>query len=65
MQSDTAAWYDIELEIDTQEFTSGDTKYTLVPGIHVLVFILTGERTVLSYVTTPFHNGMGQALQER
>lgn len=65
VQSSSAAWYDIELEIDTQEFTSGDTKYTLVPGIHVLVFILTGERTVLSYVTTPFHNGMGQALQER
>ena len=29
------------------------------------VSILTGERTVLSYVTTPFHNSIGQALQER
>ena len=42
-----------------------DTTYNLVPGIHVYVFILTGERTVLSYITTPFHNGVGQALQER
>jgi len=65
VQSDTASWYDIELEIDVTEFTSGDLTYQLVPGIHVLIFILTGERTVLSYVTTPFHNGMGQALQER
>jgi multidrug efflux pump subunit AcrA (membrane-fusion protein) len=65
VQSDSAAWYDIELQIEKEFFTSGDTIYNLVPGIHVYVFILTGERTVLSYVTTPFHNGMGQALQER
>ncbi len=65
VQSDSAAWYDIELEIEKEFFTSGDTTYNLVPGIHVYVFILTGERTLLSYVTTPFHNGIGQALQER
>ena len=44
---------------------AGHVDYNLVPGIHVYVFILTGERTVLSYITTPFHNGIGQALQER
>lgn len=65
VQSDSAAWYDIELAIEKEFFTSGDTTYNLVPGIHVYVFILTGERTVLSYITTPFHNGVGQALQER
>ena len=65
VQSDSAAWYDIELEIEKEFFTSGDTTYNLVPGIHVYVFILTGERTILSYITTPFHNGIGQALQER
>ena len=65
VQSESAAWYDIELEIEKEFFTSGDTTYNLVPGIHVYVFILTGERTVLSYITTPFHNGIGQALQER
>ena len=65
VQSDSAAWYDIELEIEKEFFTSGDTTYNLVPGIHVYVFILTGERTVLSYITTPFHNGIGMALQER
>ena len=65
VQSQNAAWYDIELEIEREFFTSGDTTYNLVPGIHVYVFILTGERTVLSYITTPFHNGVEQALQER
>ena len=65
VQSSSTAWYDIALEIEKDFFTSGDTTYNLVPGIHVYVFILTGERTVLSYVTTPFHNSIGQALQER
>jgi len=65
VQSQSTAWYDIELEIEKEFFTSGTTTYNLVPGIHVYVFILTGERTVLSYITTPFHNGLGQALQER
>ena len=65
VQSQSTAWYDIELEIEKEFFTSGTTTYNLVPGIHVYVFILTGERTVLSYITTPFHNGIGQALQER
>ena len=65
VQSQSSAWYDIELEIAKNFFTSGDTTYKLVPGIHVYVFILTGERTVLSYITTPFNNSVGQALQER
>ena len=65
VQSQSTAWYDLELEIEKEFFTSGTTTYNLVPGIHVYVFILTGERTVLSYITTPFHNGLGQALQER
>ena len=56
VQSSSTAWYDIELEIEKDFFTSGDTTYNLVPGIHVYVFILTGERTVLSYVTKHFHN---------
>ena len=65
VQSQEGSYYEIELELAEQQFTAGNIKYVLVPGIQVQIFILTGERTVLSYVTTPFHNGMGQALQER
>ena len=65
VQSQDGSYYEIELELAEQQFTAGNIKYVLVPGIQVQVFILTGERTVLSYVTTPFHNGIGQALQER
>ena len=65
VQSQEGSYYEIELELAEQKFTAGNIDYVLVPGIQVQVFILTGERTVLSYVTTPFHNGIGQALQER
>ena len=65
VQSQQGTWYEIELELKQQKFTSGSIDYTLVPGIQVQIFILTGERTILSYVTTPFHNSVGQALQER
>ena len=65
VQSEQGTWYEIELELKQQKFTSGTIDYTLVPGIQVQIFILTGERTILSYVTTPFHNSIGQALQER
>ena len=65
VRGQTSTWYELELEIDKEYFTSRDITYNLVPGINVSVFILTGERTVLSYITTPFQNGFGQALQER
>jgi hypothetical protein len=51
--------------LDTQTFENGDMQYKLVPGVQVHVFVLTGERTILSYITTPFHNSIGMALQER
>jgi multidrug efflux pump subunit AcrA (membrane-fusion protein) len=65
VQTDRMSYYEIELELDTQTFENGDMQYKLVPGVQVHVFVLTGERTILSYITTPFHNGISQALQER
>ena len=65
VQKQTMSYYEIELELDSQIFANGDMQYKLVPGVQVHVFVLTGERTILSYVTTPFHNSIGQALQER
>ncbi len=65
VQTDRMSYYELELELDTQIFANGDMQYKLVPGVQVHIFILTGERTILSYVTTPFHNSIGMALQER
>ena len=65
IQTDNASYYELELILESQTFANGDMQYKLVPGIQVHVFILTGERTILSYITTPFHNGISQALQER
>ena len=65
VQTDMMSYYELELELDSQTFVNGDMQYKLVPGVQVHIFILTGERTILSYITTPFHNGIGMALQER
>tara|TARA_Y100000389_G_scaffold153082_1_gene153239 strand:- start:202 stop:903 length:702 start_codon:yes stop_codon:yes gene_type:complete len=65
VQTDMMSYYELELELDSQTFINGDMQYKLVPGVQVHIFILTGERTILSYITTPFHNGIGMALQER
>jgi len=65
IQSQKGTWYEIELELKQQKFTSGNIDYTLVPGIQVQIFILTGNRSILSYITNPFYNSIGQALQER
>ncbi len=65
VQRQTMSYYEIELELDSQVFANGEMQYKLVPGVQVHVFVLTGERTILSYITTPFHNSIGQALQER
>ena len=65
VQTDMMSYYELELELDSQTFVNGDMQYKLVPGVQVHIFILTGERTILSYITTPFHNGIGLALQER
>ena len=65
VQTDMMSYYELELELDSQTFVNGDMQYKLVPGVQVHIFVLTGERTILSYITTPFHNGIGQALQER
>ena len=65
VQSQQGTWYEIELELEQQKFTSGSIDYTLVPGIQVQIFILTGDRSILSYITNPFYNSIGQALQER
>jgi len=63
--TDSGTYYAIEITLEAQKFTNGIDDYILLPGIMVEVYILTGERTVLSYITSPFHNSLGQALQER
>jgi hypothetical protein len=63
--TDAGTYYAIEILLESQQFSNGKDNYLLVPGIMVEVYILTGERTVMSYITSPFHNSLGQALQER
>ena len=41
--SQTGTYYEIEVELKAQKFTSSTMEYVLVPGIAVQVFILTGS----------------------
>ena len=62
--NDKGAFYKVRVETRTDRFRQGQSEYQLVPGVRVVVSIVTGERTVLDYLMTPFTAGVGQALQE-
>lgn len=56
-------YYIARLEMDEKSRrTVGDLK--LVPGMPVDVFMATGERTALSYLTKPFTDQMQRAFRE-
>ncbi len=40
-------------------------KYRLVPGVQVICSILTGQRSVLAYLTDPFLGSFQTALRDR
>jgi adhesin transport system membrane fusion protein len=63
--TDKGAFYKVRVETRTDHFRQGASEYRLVPGVRVVVSIVTGERTVLGYLMAPFTAGVGQALQER
>ena len=46
IQGQSMSFYEIEIELDAQNFANGDMEYKLVPGVQVHVFVLTGERTL-------------------
>ena len=46
-------------------FDGGDEEYPFIPGMMLSVQILTGERTVLEYLISPFMRNFGSALKER
>ncbi|WP_167940492.1 HlyD family type I secretion periplasmic adaptor subunit [Desulfobaculum xiamenense] len=58
-------FYSVRIETDGDSFRHGEFEYKLIPGMLVLAYIHTGQRTVLEYLTDPFLGSMGQAMQER
>jgi HlyD family secretion protein len=57
------SYYIARIEMDEKSRkTVGDLK--LIPGMPVEVFMATGERTALSYLTKPFTDQMNRAFRE-
>ncbi|MBT3360549.1 MAG: HlyD family type I secretion periplasmic adaptor subunit [Rhodospirillales bacterium] len=59
------AFYKVRLETEQTYFERGPVRYQLYPGMQIMASILTGERTVLEYLLTPFLYAMDSALEER
>jgi adhesin transport system membrane fusion protein len=60
-----AAYYTVRIETATRFFERDDRQYPLYPGLQVVAFIHTGERTIFEYLMEPFLNTLGHSLQER
>lgn len=58
--SDVGAYYLIRVEIDPEHVTD----LQLYPGMPAEVYLLTGERTALSYILTPIETSLRRALRE-
>ena len=59
------AFYKVRVETERSYFERGPLRYQLYPGMQIMASILTGERTVLEYLLTPFLYTMDSALEER
>lgn len=59
-----APYYKVRIVTNKDHFSNGGIKYKLYPGVQVSVNILTGTRSILSYVLDPFLNNLHEALRE-
>jgi adhesin transport system membrane fusion protein len=60
-----ASFYKVRVETERDFFAQRTLRYQLVPGVQVVVNILTGQRTVLEYLLDPFLAASRTALRER
>lgn len=58
-------FYAVRIETAEDSFRHGGFRYRLTPGMQVIAYIHTGERTVLEYLLDPFLATMDVALTER
>ena len=59
------AYYRVLVETETAFVQSRGRRYPIVPGMVTDVEIITGRKSILSYLLKPITRGMGVALTER
>ncbi|RII83501.1 HlyD family type I secretion periplasmic adaptor subunit [Neopusillimonas maritima] len=57
-------YYRVRIRPDTLAFEHRNLRYPLLPGVPVSVAILTGERSLFSYLASPILDGMRMAFTE-
>jgi len=62
---DGSTFYKVRIKTDVDYFESKGQRYQLVPGVQVMCSIVTGSRSVMEYIATPFLGSFRTALQER
>jgi len=58
-------YYKVRIKTKTDVFKSKGEAYRLVPGVQVMCSIVTGSRSVLEYIASPYMGVLEKALQER
>ena len=62
---DKEHYYMIKVRNETGKLMKDGEELPIIPGMVAEVDILTGRRTVLQYLTKPFHRMRFNALRER
>ena len=62
---DGNTFYKVRIKTTRDHFKSGGETYRLVPGVQVMCSIVTGSRSVMDYMASPFIGSFSTALQER
>ena len=62
---DGQPYYKVRIKTTGDSFTSHGESYRLVPGVQVMCSIVTGSRSVLQYIASPFIGQAETAFQER
>lgn len=62
---DGVPFYKVRIKTKSDVFKTKGETYRLVPGVQVMCSIVTGSRSVLEYIVSPFMGSLETALQER
>ncbi len=58
-------YYRVRIKMEHSYFENNGQRYHLLPGMQVNASIITGKRSVLDYLTSPFRGSMEASLHER
>ena len=64
LDSNGAPYYKARIELD-RAYLGTDDALPLTPGMTIIADIITGERTLLAYLSTPILKSLDSGLRER